>query len=132
MNNIEQLALLGILIFGFMAAVNIFSTLRTYRKYKRMKPIRVRRLVGGKESAKALAESLVNDVMEKHPLLISTAKQSRRLPNELEKILDDVRIYYLNRVEPIHKTLFNDAVDTLILNSETPAGHSNAPDDTKQ
>ena len=114
--NIEQLALLGILIFGFMAAVNIFNTIRTYRRHNRMKPMRVRRLIGGKEAANAMAESLVHDVIEKHRASVAAAEQTGKLSPELEEILEEIRLYYLNRVEPIHKTLFNDAVDRLILN----------------
>jgi hypothetical protein len=112
--NIEQLALLGIIIFGFMAVVNIFNTVRTYRRYHRMKPMRVRRLVGGKESAKAIAESLIKDVMADNPEATRIARQSGNLPPELSEKLNEVRAYYLNRVEPIHKTLFNETVDTLL------------------
>ena len=113
--SLEQLAILGIVIFGFMAAVNMFNTIRTYKRVKRIKPIRVRRLVGGRESAVAMAESLVKEVMAQHPSETEEAQKTHRLPQELKERLDAVRGYYINRVEPPHKPIFNDVVDTLIL-----------------
>lgn len=117
--NIEQLALLGIIVFGFMAVVNVFNSIRSYKRHNRMKPMRVRRLIGGKESALALAESLVNDVISKHKDAAANARQTGRLPPDLETTLEELRTYYLGRVEPIHKTLFNEAVDKLILKRDT-------------
>ena len=113
--NIQQLAILGIVIFGFMIVVVTFNTIRTYKRVKRIKPMRVRRLVGGRDSAMAMAESLVKEVMAQHPEETAQATANKKLPKPLEERLDGVRRYYLSRVEPVHKTIFNATVDRLIL-----------------
>jgi hypothetical protein len=115
---LEQLALLGIVIFGFMAVVNVFNAIRTYKRVKRMKPMRVRRLVGGRESAMAMAESLIKEIMAQHPEEIAEAMETKALPASLEERLNGVREYYLSRVEPVHKPLFNEVVNALILSKE--------------
>ena len=116
----EQLALLAIAIFAGMAAVNMFHSYRSIRNSIRFKPERVRRLVGGTECARAVAESVLQDIAEKYPDDISASRKARKLTDTLQTEVEKARAYYLGRVESVHKALFNDAVDRIILGKKNP------------
>lgn len=122
--SLEQLAILGIAIFGFIVVVHAFNTVRAIKKASRRGTGgRTRRLVGGDAAARATAEGLVREVAAKHEALAAQARETGRLPAELEAPLQAARTYYLDRVEKRHKPLFNRAVDAILLGrdgAETP------------
>ena len=114
----EQLALLAIAIFAGMAALNFFYSYRSIRNTMRFKPERIRRLVGGTECARAVAESVLRDIVEKFPNEVSASRKARKLTDSLEYEIEKARTYYLGRVESVHKSLFNDAVDQIIFDKK--------------
>ncbi len=114
---IEHLAMLGIAIFSFMAITTSYAALRSYKKERafRQKPMRVRRLIGGKESARAVARSIVEETASKHGEEVEASRQAGRPTEALEEALNEARAYYLSRVEPIHKELFTQTVDEIVF-----------------
>ena len=113
--DIEQLAILGIIVFSFMAAVHLFNTIRTYKRTKRWQPVRVRRLIGGQESARSVARSIVSEIADKLKEEVLVSREKGTLTEGLEEALAEGRAYFVGRVEPIHKTLFSEAVNEIIL-----------------
>ena len=113
--NVEQLALLGIAIFSFMAIVSLYNALRSYKHSFKHKPMRVRRLIGGKESARSVARRVVSATAEKLARDVEKSRDNGQLTEPLEDALNEARAYFLGRVEPIHRTLFTEAVDEIIL-----------------
>jgi hypothetical protein len=122
---VEHLAVLGIVIFGFMAVMNLFTAVRSFKRFRRVRgaAIRVRRLIGGPDAAMAVARSVVKGISEKLPGDVANCRETGTFSNELEKSLDVGRRYYLSRVEPIHRELFTKAVDEIIRcqSGDTPA-----------
>lgn len=117
--SVEQLALLAIAVFSFMALANMFNSVRAIKHAMRFKPERIRRLIGGKESARAVAESIVKDIAQKFPAEANASMKARKITPELDKELEKARAYYLSRVEPIHKSLFNEALDSILLKKKS-------------
>jgi predicted Holliday junction resolvase-like endonuclease len=113
--SLEQLALLAIALFAFMAIVNMFYSVRSIKRASGFKSERVRRLVGGTDCARAVAESVIKEIIAKYPDEAARASQAKKLSSDLEAEVEKARTYYLGRVEAVHKPLFNDAVDKLIL-----------------
>ena len=117
--SLEQLAILGIIIFGFIVIVHAFNTARSIKKLNRRGSMgRNRRLVGGDAAARATAAGLVREVAGKHEALAAQAQETGQVPPELEAALHEARVYYLDRVEKRHKPLFNQAVDEILLGKE--------------
>ncbi len=119
--NIEQLAILGIVVFGFIALMQAFSTVRAIRKTKRkntdrLSTTRYRRPVGSSVAARSIADGLVREIMEKHKALAKEALDTGIIPASLDEILADTHAYYRERVETRHKALFHTAVNELLLN----------------
>ncbi len=108
---VEHLAVLGIVIFGFMAVMNLFSALRTFKRSRRNNVTRVRRLIGGPDAAMALARSVAKNIFDKYT---DGQSPSREMTEELERALEEGRQYYTSRVESIHRELFTKAIDELI------------------
>jgi hypothetical protein len=113
--DIEQLAILGIIVFSFMAIVSLFNAIRTYKRTRRWRPMRVRRLIGGQESARLMAESIVREIADKLEAEVLVSRERGALTERLEEALADARIYFMGRVEPMHKTLFSEAINKIIL-----------------
>jgi hypothetical protein len=113
--DVEQLAILGIVVFSFMAVVNMFSAIRTYKRTKRWQPTRVRRLIGGRESARSVALSVVSEVAHRFEKDVLASRESGQLTERLEEAIAEARAYFLGRVETIHKPLFTEAVEEIIL-----------------
>ena len=123
--NIEQLAILGIVVFGFIALMQAFSTVRSIKKAKRKTADRVatsryRRPVGSSVAARSIADGLVREIMEKHEALAKEALDTGIIPASLDEILQDTHAYYRERVETRHKALFHTAVNELLLNKREP------------
>ena len=117
--NLEQLALFAIVVFAIMAAGAFFNTVRSFRRSKKqMKVFRVRRLIGGKDSAQAVANSVVCEIAQLLSREVEKTKELGVLTVPLEEALEDGRAYYLGRVESRHRALFNQAVDRFILGKE--------------
>ena len=121
--DVEQLALLGIAVFSFMAIVSLYSAVRSYKRAFKQQPMRIRRLIGGKDSARAVARSIVRETAEKHEAEVRKSRETGRVTESLEDALAEARAYFLSRVEPIHRTLFSEAVNDIILN-ETNSGEA--------
>ncbi|MCP4675568.1 MAG: hypothetical protein GY854_08700 [Deltaproteobacteria bacterium] len=123
--NLEQLAILGIVIFGFMAATTAFNTVRSIKRSSPRSGLhRVRRLVGSKEMARSMAESLVREIARNHPDEVKMSQELEILAPELEEPLNQAEAYYLSRVESRHRVLFSRIVEDIILGRET----SDSPD----
>ena len=112
---IDHLAVLGIVIFGFMAVMNLFTSLRSFKRHRRATVTRIRRLISGPEAARAVAESIVHDIEKTHQDDISRYRDTGNVSPPLETAFEKGREYYLTRVEAIHTELFSKVVDELIL-----------------
>ncbi len=124
--NIEQLAILGIVIFGFIALMQAFSTVRSIKKVNRkatdrLSSTRYRRPVGSGVSARLIADGLVREIMEKHKALAEEAADTGIIPESLDEILRETHAYYRERVESRHRALFHTAVNELVLNKKEPS-----------
>ncbi len=113
--SVEQLALLGIAVFAFMAVVNMFQSVRYIRNSSQYKHERVRRLVGGKESANAIAESVIKNILSDNYEEVMLSRKQGKATSVLEEKLEKARAYYIGRVEPMHKSLFNDVCERIIF-----------------
>jgi hypothetical protein len=120
----EQIAILGVVVFGFIALFHAFNTVRSLRRAAKHRPAnRPRRPVYSKDSARAMAQGLVREVAAKKERLVEQARESGVVPAELEAALEESRAYFRERVEPRLRPVFNAAVDEVILGRE-PAGSS--------
>ena len=117
--NLEQLAIFGIVVFAVMALGAFVNTVRSFRRSKKTtKVFRVRRLIGGKDSARAVANSVVCEIAQLHPQEVDKSKELGVLTAPLEEALAEAHTYYLGRVESRHRALFTQAVDRFILGKE--------------
>ncbi len=114
--NLEQLAVLGIVVFAFMALTTAYNAARTIKRMSKRSDLgRFRRLVGSPDSAESVAMSVVGEVAKKHPEEVQTARELEVLTSVLEKALEEAETYYLNRVESRYRVLFSRAVDRIIF-----------------
>lgn len=121
--SLEQLAILGIGIFGFIALVQAFNTVRNIKRSSRgAGQGRPRRPVGSADSALTMARGLVREVRSRHESLASQARETGQISGELEEHLEEARRYYRERVESRLRPLFHQAVNELILDREPPEG----------
>ncbi len=121
--NIEQLAILGIVVFGFIALMQAFSTVRSIKKTNkkttdRLSTSRYRRPVGSGVAARSIADGLVREIMEKHQALAKEAMDTGIIPASLDEILQDTHAYYRERVDARHRALLHSAVNELVLNKK--------------
>ena len=113
--NLEQLAMIGIAVFSFMALTTAFGAIRSARRLGASNQLqRVRRLVGSAESAQAIAESIAREIVENNGQAVETLRQTGRLDPVLEKAIAEARAYFLGRVEPRLRTIFSKTVDDII------------------
>ncbi|MDJ0765593.1 MAG: hypothetical protein QNJ97_21605 [Myxococcota bacterium] len=114
--NLEQLAIFGIAVFGFMAIASAFNAVRTIKRIvRRPDNRRFRRRIAGTEAALYAAQSIVGEIAEKHAKEVTASRaQTHRTP-KLKKALDEGEAYFLTRVEPRHRPLFEQVVQELIF-----------------
>ena len=118
-----------------MALVSLYNAVRSYRSYKRafkQQPMRIRRLIGGKDSARSVARSIVRETAQKLEAEVYKSRETGRVTEALEEALAEARAYYLSRVDPIHRTLFSEAVDEIILKDTRSAATAISRDDDSQ
>ena len=121
--NMEQIAILGVVVFGFIALFHAFNTIRSLKKLAKHRPAsRPRRPVYSEESARAMARGLVREVADKHERLVEQARRDGNVPPELEQALEESRLYFRERVEPRLRPLFNLVVDEVVLESSSSTG----------
>jgi len=118
---LEKLAMLGIAVFVFMAAVSFYGFLRSMKRTAAQAKVpqqRIRRLIGGDDSALAVAQSVIREVAQKYPEAVQRCIGKLVVDTELEEPLAEARQYFLSRVEHRHRVLFNQVVDEIILEIE--------------
>ena len=118
--SIEQLAMLGIGVFGFIAIVRAYSMLlgmkrAHHRAEKRKTEGRYRRPVGVDSAAASIAEGLIVEVIKKHEILAAEARDTGQIPKDLEPYLEEAQMYYRARVESRLRPLFHEAVNKVVL-----------------
>lgn len=118
--NLEQLAVIGILVFSFMALTTAFSAIRSAKRRGNINELRrVRRLVGSAESAQAIAKSIVQEIAGNHEEAVAHLRKTGELNDALEKAIGDARSYFLSRVESRYRTIFSKTVDDLIYQNRS-------------
>jgi hypothetical protein len=71
--NLEQMAILGVVVFGFIALFHAFNTIRSLKKLSKRDPAsRLRRPVCSEDSARAMARGLVRELADKHEGLVES------------------------------------------------------------
>jgi biopolymer transport protein ExbB/TolQ len=117
--SLEQLAIFAIIVFAIMAFAALINTIRSFKRSKKQaKLFRVRRLIGAKDSARAVAHSVVCEIAQLHPEEVEKSRELDVLTSPLEEALQEARAYYLGRVESRHRALFTQAVDRFIFGKE--------------
>jgi len=120
--NVEQMTVICIIIFSALA---VATALRIARSFKRGNPrfsgLYTHRLIGGAESARAVARSLVDQVKTQHLAEVERSREQGHPTPELEKELDKAESYFLSRVEDSHSPLFAQIVDEIIFGREPGA-----------
>ncbi len=117
--NLEQLALLGIGVFGFMALAVFINAWRTVKRTgQQLRPQRMRRLLGGEELARSVARSVVGEVASNHPDAVRQSRRKGQLTPDLEQALDKARDYYTKRVESRYRVLFTMVVNEIVFDAD--------------
>jgi hypothetical protein len=110
-------ALLVFATFGILALIQTFkATHQTKKRAVKYAKKRTRRIINSEPVAKQLAESIVKETAVKHPEAATAAKESEKIPKELEKALEKSMEHFKNRVSPRFKHLFYNAINKIILN----------------
>jgi hypothetical protein len=78
-----------------------------------------RRLLGGKELARSVAQSVIKEVVGKNPDAVNESRRLGQLTPELEKELDKAQTYYTDRVETRHRVIFSMVVKEMILEDKS-------------
>lgn len=116
---LEQLALLGIAVFAFMAVTTFFNTVRTIKRMTQgTTRQRARRLIGAPTPAKAVAVAVVEEISGRHPEEVELSRERGQLTETLEKALNEGRAYFLSRVESRHRIMFSEAIDEIVFNKK--------------
>jgi len=119
--SLEQMAILGIVMFAIIIVIHGFNTVRSIRRAARSpEGGRVRRAVSGEAAARAMAEGLVRDVAREHPDLVAARRETGETPPDLDRALEKSREYFLDRVERRHRALFNLSVDRILAEVDPP------------
>jgi biopolymer transport protein ExbB/TolQ len=114
--NLESIAILGVVIFAFIALAHGINTARSIRRLTRDRSAgRPRRPIAGEAAARQLAESIVREVAAKHEDEAAETRAGEGIPAELEEALEKAREHYCDRVERRHRALFHRAVDSVLL-----------------
>jgi len=120
--NLEQLALLAVVVFGIGAVLYAFKTIRSVKGLQRRRDDhRPRRLISSPASAKTVAEGLIKEVSEKHGSLVERARREGVIGPELLEALEEPRQYFRERVEVRCRPMFNAVIDERILGREPEA-----------
>jgi hypothetical protein len=120
--DLEQIAILGIAVFAFMAIAHTVNSVRSMKKIVRRSRIqRVRRLISTPDSARAMALSVVHEAAQKYPDEVENLRRGTKMASELGQALEEARSYYLGRVETRHKAIFNLVVDEVIYAKKFPS-----------
>lgn len=114
--NMEQIAILGIVVFGFIALFHAFNTVRSIKRLAaRQGSQRPRRPMTSEASARTMAQGLVREVIEKHETAATQARGSGACGPELTEALEEARLYFRERVDTRCRPVFNQVVDEIIL-----------------
>lgn len=117
--NIEQIAILGVVIFGFIAVFHAFNTLRSLKKLtRRSGEHRPRRPICSPASARTVAEGLIREVISKRGELVERDRERGVVGPELTVALEEPRQYFRERVDARCRPIFNQVVDELLLGLE--------------
>jgi hypothetical protein len=119
---IEQVALIGIVLFAAIAALHGLSTVRGIRRAaaRTAGGGRMRRLVSSEPVAREVARGVVREVAAAHPEAAARSREAGRVDPELDGPLERAQAYFRERAEPRLRSLFHEAVDEVIL--DKPAG----------
>lgn len=118
--SLEQLALLGIVIFAFMAVATSFNAFRSFKRSRERSSSRLaRRQISGTQAAYEVARSVVRETKKRHPAEAQASKDQGRLTKKMEKELAEAETYFLSRVESRHRALFTKALNELILDRKS-------------
>ena len=119
---LEKLALMGIVIFAFMALVKMLSSVREAKKStaRRMISKRPRRQVGSEASARQIADGLVGEVAGRWESEARQAAETGVIPAKLESDLDKAMAHYKERVVPRFRGLFYESINQIILKRQEP------------
>lgn len=114
--NLEQLALMGILVFGIGAVLYAFRTIGSINRLRRRPgEHRPRRPINSPASARAMAEGLIREVGTRHEELVARAREQGTIGPELLEALEEPRQYFRERVDVRCRPIFNQVVDEKIL-----------------
>ena len=128
--NMEQIAILGVVVFAFIALFHSFNTIRSLKKLsKRRDGHRPRRPISSPASARSMAEGLIREVAAKHEDLCEQARQRGALGRELREALEEPRQYFRERVDVRCRPIFNQVIDERILGLEPEADHQGSDPD---
>jgi hypothetical protein len=112
----EQIAILGVVIFAFIALFHSFNTIRSLKKMSRRRDgHRPRRPISSPASARSMAEGLIREVGEKHEGLFDKAREQGAIGPELLEALEEPRQYFRERVDARCRPIFNQVIDERIL-----------------
>ncbi len=119
---IEQVAILGLILFAAVAALHGWSTVRGIRRIaNRPKGDgRTRRLVSSEPVAREIALGVVREVAAAHAEAWARSREAGRVDPELDEPLERAQAYFRERVEPRLRVLFHGAVDEMILDRPVP------------
>jgi hypothetical protein len=114
---IEQVALIGIVLFAAIAALHGFNTVRGIRRAagQRVAEGRPRRLVSSEPVAREMARSLTREVAAAHEAAAARSREAGRVDPELSAVLERAQAHFRERVEPRLRAVFHQAVDEVIL-----------------
>ena len=114
---VEQVALVGIVLFAAIAALHGFNTVRGIRRNasRTAGEGRMRRLVSSDPVAREVARGVVREVAAAHPEAAARSREAGRVDPELDKPLEKAQAYFRERVEPRLRPLFHLAVDEVVL-----------------
>lgn len=119
----EQIAILGVVVFAFIALFHSFNTIRSLKRAsKRRDGHRPRRPIGSPASARSMAEGLIREVSTKHEELCERAREQGVIGPELLEALEEPRLYFRERVDVRCRPVFNQVVDERILGLEPEPG----------
>jgi DNA-binding transcriptional LysR family regulator len=114
---VEQVALIGIVLFAAIAVLHGFNTVRGIRRAAARAggEGRMRRLVASDPVAREVARGVVREVAAAHPEATIRSREAGRVDPDLLAPLDKAEAYFRERVEPRLRPLFHLAVDEVIL-----------------
>ncbi len=114
---IEQVAILGVILFAAIAVLHGFNTARGIRRIagRPKGEGRTRRLISSDPVAREMARGVVREVAAAHPEAADRSREAGRVDPGIEEPLEKARAYFRERVEPRLRPLFHMAIDEVIL-----------------